>query len=69
MLLLMCYDYDQFNIIMVISFIIIIHQLVAKLIVCYKSIGADFLNPRVLCRAPYPEVGSLPWIAGGPPYS
>ena len=32
MLLLMCYDYDQYNIILIISFAITIHQLVAKLI-------------------------------------
>ena len=35
MLLLMCYNYDQYNIILIISFVITIHQLVAKLIVHY----------------------------------
>ena len=33
MSLLMCFDYDQQNIIFIISFVITIHELVAKLII------------------------------------
>ena len=36
MLLLMCYGYDQYSIILIISFVITIHQLVATLIVRYS---------------------------------
>ena len=36
MLLLICSNYDQYNIILIISFVIIIHQLVATLIVRYS---------------------------------
>ena len=39
MLLLMCYNYNQYNIILIISFVISIHQLVAKLIVHYICIS------------------------------
>ena len=35
MLLLMCYDYDQYNIVLIISFAIIIYQSAAKFIVRY----------------------------------
>ena len=35
MLLLMCYNYDQYNIILIISFVVAIHPLVAKHIVHY----------------------------------
>ena len=32
----MCYDYDQYNIIGIVYFVITIHQLIAKLIVRYN---------------------------------
>ena len=48
MLLLMRYDYDQYNIILLISYVITIHQLVAKLIVrciglCTNSGSSGYL--------------------------
>ena len=38
MFLLMCYDYDQYNINLIISFVITIRQLVAKLIIQYTRL-------------------------------
>ena len=54
MLLLMRYDYDHYNIIMIISFVITIHQFVAKLIVrnrvmCSSDREGAAVVVRVMC--------------------
>ena len=47
MLLLICYNYDQYNIILIISFVITMHQLVAKLIDRYSILWS---NIKVISR-------------------
>ena len=45
-MLLMCHNYDQYNIIMIISIVITIHQLIAKFIVRYITLRAHTSNFR-----------------------
>ena len=44
MLLLICYNYDQYNIILIIYFVITIHQMVAMLILRYTRVGNEVIE-------------------------
>ena len=60
MLILMCYDYDQYNIILIITFVITFHQLVEYNLAHRRSVAELCMLFKIKSNPMHPLSGALP---------